>query len=47
MRFVGHIVCVGRKGMHTGFWWDIQKERDHYEDVDVTGRIILKWIFDK
>jgi hypothetical protein len=33
--------------MHTEFWWDIQKERDRYEDVDVDGRIILKWILDK
>jgi hypothetical protein len=31
-----------RRGMHAGFWWKSQKERDHYEDLDVGGSI--KWI---
>ena len=33
--------------MHTGFWWGDQRERDHFEDLSVDGRIILKWIFKK
>jgi hypothetical protein len=28
-------------------WWESQKERDHYEDQDVDGWIILKWILDR
>jgi hypothetical protein len=32
--------------MHTGFWWEGQKERDHYEDLDIGGSIILKWILE-
>jgi hypothetical protein len=32
----------GKRGMHTGFWWESQKERDHNINLDVGGRIILK-----
>jgi hypothetical protein len=31
--------------VHTGFWWGNLRERDHLEDLDIDGRIILKWIF--
>jgi hypothetical protein len=27
-----------------GYWWESQKERDHWEDQDVDGHTILKWI---
>jgi hypothetical protein len=37
----------GRGGMHIGYWWEIQKERDHWEDQDVDGWTILKWILDR
>jgi hypothetical protein len=30
--------------MHIVYWWESQKERDHEEDVNVGGRIILKCI---
>ena len=33
--------------MYTGFWWGNLRERDHLEDPDVDGRIILRWIFRK
>jgi hypothetical protein len=33
--------------MHTGFWWGDLTRRDHLEDIDVDGRIILKRIFKK
>jgi hypothetical protein len=33
--------------MHVGYWWESQKERDHYEDQDVGGWIILKWILER
>jgi hypothetical protein len=36
-----------RGGMHIGYWWESQKERDHFEDQDVDGWTILKWILER
>ena len=33
--------------VYTGFWWGNLRERDHFEDPGVDGRIILRWIFRK
>jgi hypothetical protein len=30
--------------MHIGYWWESQKERDHWKDQDVGRWTILKWI---
>jgi hypothetical protein len=35
------------RGMHIGYWWEIQKERDHWEDQDVGGWTILKLILER
>jgi hypothetical protein len=37
----------GREELHIGFWWENLRERDNLEDIDVDGRIILRWIFRK
>jgi hypothetical protein len=37
----------GRIGMHIGYWWESQKERDHWEDQEVGGWIISKWILER
>jgi hypothetical protein len=37
----------GRRGMHRGYLWESQKEREHWEDQDVGGWILLKWIIEK
>jgi hypothetical protein len=34
---------IGR-GSYTEFWWDVQKERDHWKDFVVDGKVLLKWI---
>ena len=37
----------GRGEVCTGFWLGNMRERDHWADPDVDGRIILRWIFRK
>jgi hypothetical protein len=36
-----------RRRMHIGYRWGSQRERDHYEDQDVGGWIILKLILER
>ena len=37
-----------RKGeVCTRFWWGNLRERHHWGDQDVDGRIILRWVFRK
>jgi hypothetical protein len=38
---------MGRSGIHIGYWWEIQKERDHWEDQVVSWWTILKWILER
>jgi len=41
MRWMGHVACMGE------FWWGNLRERDHWGDAGIDGRIILRWIFRK
>ena len=44
----GGMRYVWRKGeVCTRFWWGNLRERDHWGDQDVDGRIILRWILRK
>jgi hypothetical protein len=38
---------TSRRRMNIGYWWESQKERDHWEDQDVAGWTILKWILER
>jgi len=38
---------MGTGEVDTGFWWEDLRERDHLEDLDVDGRMILKCTFKK
>jgi hypothetical protein len=37
----------GRRGMYKEYWRESQKERDHWEDQDVSGWKILRWILER
>jgi hypothetical protein len=46
IRLAGHAALENRK-IHTGFWCESQKERNHQEYLAVGGKIILKWNFER
>jgi hypothetical protein len=46
MIWAEYVALIWRRGMHTDFWCESQKERNHKEDQDVGGWIILTWILD-
>jgi len=35
----------GSEEVHTGFQWGEVSKTDHWEELGIDGRIILKWIF--
>jgi hypothetical protein len=47
MRWAGYVARIGRRGMYRGYWWESQKERNHYEIQDMGGWIILKWTVER
>ena len=47
MRWAGHVALMGRGDVYTGFRWGNLRERDHWGDPGLVGRIILRWIFRK
>jgi hypothetical protein len=44
MRWALHVARMGEGELHTGFWCGNLRERNHWEDPGVDGRIILRWI---
>jgi hypothetical protein len=47
MRWVGYVARMGRGEGYAGLWWGNLKQRDHWRDLGVDGRIILRWIYRK
>ena len=44
MRWAGHVARMVRRAGRVGSWWGNRRERDHWGDLSVDGRIILGWI---
>jgi hypothetical protein len=47
IRWAGHVARMGRRGMHIEYWWERQKLRLHWEDQNIGGWAILKWILER
>jgi hypothetical protein len=47
MGWTGHVARIGARRHAYRVLVESQKERDYYEDLDVVGRIILKWILER
>jgi hypothetical protein len=47
MRWAGHVARMGKREVHTGFWWGDLREGDHLGDPGINGSMILKWISKK
>jgi len=44
----GYRILIKETGeVHTEVWWGEVRERDHFEDPGIDGRIILRWILRK
>jgi hypothetical protein len=41
VRWTGHVACMGKGEVHTGFWWGDLREGDHLGDRGVDRMIIL------
>jgi hypothetical protein len=46
MRWAGHVARVGEARNTYRILWEIQKERNYWDDQDVGGRTTLNWILE-
>jgi hypothetical protein len=47
LRWAGHVARMGRRATRIDYWWESQRESDHWEDQNVGERIILGWILER
>jgi hypothetical protein len=47
LRWAGHVTRRGEGEVCTGFWWGILREKEHWGDPGVDGRIMLRPTFRK
>jgi hypothetical protein len=48
MRWAENVARRGRRGMHIGYWWESQEERDYWDNIKMDLREIgwdgVDWI---
>jgi hypothetical protein len=47
IKWAKHVARMGIGEVPTEFWWENRGERYHFKDLDLNGRITLRWIFRK
>jgi hypothetical protein len=47
MRWTWYVAQIGKGGTRIDYWWKSQRERDHWEDADLGGWILLGWILER
>jgi hypothetical protein len=47
MRWSGHVALMAEKMIAYRYSWESHTDKDHWEDQDVGGRIILNWILER
>ena len=44
-RWMELVALMGERMVHAGFWWGNLRGSDHFRDLGIDERIILKWLF--
>jgi hypothetical protein len=47
MKYIFDSLMFISLGMHIGYCWESQKEREHWGDQNVVGRKLLKWMLER